>query len=289
MITADPGTARHLQPVHSSRRPSPPMNPGSPQQLLCQILGISPADLLQANRLLRLPPDERIPAVIDQAPLWCFSRMQAAQSSVGPDVARWMMQTIAQARMAMLQAPPPVAQPPYAAVPASIPCQQPWYPQAAYPHATEEPAIVIKKRIPRRRNALAENFLSLLGVVVILGAGLFFGKLFIEQWWKNLPINGKSRAGSGAMKAPVVDSKPAPRIRRGGGRPSDDPATDQAAPPPAPATGDTAKARAFMKDALRAAQMGAFDEADLNAEKAIGAAPGYDEADAMRLVVAYQQ
>jgi hypothetical protein len=44
-----------------------------------------------------------------------------------------------------------------------------------------------------------------------------------------------------------------------------------------------------MKDALRAAQMGAFDEADLSAEKALRAAPGYEAADAMRLVVAYQR
>jgi hypothetical protein len=267
------------------------MTHNTPQQLLCQILGISPADLLQANRLLRLPPDERNPTVIDQAARWCFTRVQAVQSSVAPDVAQWMMQTIAQARMAMLQSPPVAAQPPFPPVPPAIPPQQPWQPQPAYPPAAEEPPFVIKKRITRRRSFFdAENLMSLMGVVVILGAGGFFGKFFIENWWDDLQNIGKRNGGNrGAIKDTFRGSTPPPAVPQGGGNQSDDPTPAPLAPPPARAKGNTVKARAFMKDALRAAQMGAFDEADLNAEKALRAAPGYEEADAMRLVVAYQR
>ena len=291
MITAAPSTTRHLQPTPSSRRPSPHMTQTSPQQLLCQILGISPTDLLQANRLLRLPPDERNPAVIDQAARWCFSRVQAVQSSVGPDVARWMMQTIAQARLAMLQAPPPAAPPSMPPVPAFAPPQQTGQPQPTFPPAAEEPPIVIKKRIPRRRPFFdLENLVSLVGVVVILGAGAFFGKLFIDRWWDDLQ-NIISRAGGsqGTPKDPGLDVTPPPVVDRGSGQAAHDPEPVQPAPPPVPVKGNVALARAFMKDALRAAQMGAFDEADLSAEKALRAAPGYEAADAMRLVVAYQR
>jgi hypothetical protein len=267
------------------------MTHNTPQQLLCQILGVSPADLLQANRLLRLPADERNPVFIDQAARWCFSRVQAVQSSVGPDVAQWMMQTIAQARMAMLQAPPVAAQPPFPPVPPAIPPQQPWQPQPAYPPAAEEPPLVIKKRIQRRRSFFdAENLMSLMGVVVILGAGGFFGKFFIENWWDDLQNIGKRNGGNrGAITDTFRGSTPPPAVTQGGGHPSDDPAPAPLAPPPLRKKGNTAKARGFMEDALRAAQMGAFDEADLNAEKALRAAPGYEEADAMRLVVAYQR
>jgi hypothetical protein len=267
------------------------MTQTSPQQLLCQILGISPADLLQANRLLRLPADERNPAVIDQAARWCFSRVQAVQSSVGPDVARWMMQTIAQARLAMLQAPPPAAPPSMPPVPAFAPPQQTAQPQLSFPPAAEEPPIVIKKRIPRRRSFFElENLVSLVGVVVILGAGLFFGKLFIDRWWDDLQnIDRRTDGGRRATKDPGPGVTPPPVVAQGGGQATHDPEPVQPAPPPAPAKGNVALARAFMKDALRAAQMGAFDEADLSAEKALRAAPGYEAADAMRLVVAYQR
>jgi hypothetical protein len=266
------------------------MTQSSPQQLLCQILGISPADLLQANRLLRLPPDERNPAVIDQAARWCFSRVQAVQSTVGPDVARWMMQTIAQARLAMLQAPPPAPQPAMPPVPAFAPPQQTAQPQPSFPPAAEEPPIVIKKRIPRRRSFFdLENLVSLLGVVVILGAGIFFGKLFLDRWWDDLQNIDKRKGGGGAAKDTSTGVTPPPVVAQGGGRATDDPEPVQPAPPPAPVKGNVAKARAFMKDALRAAQIGAFDEADLSAEKALRAAPGYEPADAMRLVVAYQR
>lgn len=291
MITAAPSTTRHLQPTPSSRRPSPHMTQTSPQQLLCQILGISPTDLLQANRLLRLPPDERNPAVIDQAARWCFSRVQAVQSSVGPDVARWMMQTIAQARMAMLQAPPPAAPPSMPPVPAFAPPQQTAQPQPSFSPAAEQPPIVIKKRIPRRRSFFdLENLVSLVGVVVILGAGIFFGKLFIDRWWDDLQnIDRRTDGSREAAKATNTGVTPPPVVASGGGRATDDPEPVQPAPPPAPVKGNVALARAFMKDALRAAQMGAFDESDLNAEKALRAAPGYEAADAMRLVVAYQR
>lgn len=291
MITAAPSTHRHPHPTPSTQKPSPRMPLNTPQQLLCQILGISPADLLQANRLLRLPPDERNSTVIDQAARWCFSRVQAVQSSVGPDVARWMMQTIAQARLAMLQAPPPAPQPAMPPVPAFAPPQQTAQPQLSFPPAAEEPPIVIKNRIPRRRSFFdLENLVSLLGVVVILGAGLFFGKLFVDRWWDDLQNIGKRNGGNrGAIKDTFIGSTPPPAVPQGGGNPSDDPAPVPLAPPPARNTGNTAAARGFMKDALRAAQTGAFDEADLNAEKALRAAPGYEEADAMRLVVAYQR
>lgn len=267
------------------------MTHNTPQQLLCQILGISPADLLQANRLLRLPPDERNPTVIDQAARWCFTRVQAVQSSVAPDVAQWMMQTIAQARMAMLQAPPVAAQPPFPPVPPAIPPHQPWQSQPAYPPAAEEPTIVIKKKIPRRRSFFdAENLMSLVGVVVILGAGGFFGKFFIENWWDDLQNIGKQNGGnSGAIKDTFREPTPPPVVPQGSGTQSHDPKPAPPTPPPARSKGNTVKALASMKDALRAAQMGAFDEADLNAEKALRAAPGYEEADAMRLVVAYQR
>ena len=291
MITAAPNNNRHLQPTPSSRRPSPHMTQSSPQQLLCQILGISPTDLLQANRLLRLPPDERNPAVIDQAARWCFSRVQAVQSSVGPDVAKWMMQTIAQARLAMLQAPPPALQPSMPPVPAFAPPQQTGQPQPTFPPAAEEPPIVIKKRIPRRRPFFdLENLVSLVGVVVILGAGIFFGKLFIDRWWDDLQTIGRRPGvGPGAPKNSGSIATPRPVVDRGRGRATDDLKPIQPAPPPVPARGNVAEARACMKDALRAAQMGAFDEADLSAEKAFRAAPGYEAADAMRLVVAYQR
>ena len=285
MVTAAPHSTHHLHRNPTSLRTSRRMMQNSPHVLLCQILGISPADLSQANRLLRLPPDERNPAVIDQAARWCFSRVQAAQSSVGPDVAKWMMQTIAQARLAMLQSPPPAPRPAMPPVPAFAPPQQAWQPQPSFPAAAEERPIVIKKKIPRRRGFFdAENLMSLLGVVVILGAGAFFGKFFIENWWDDL--QDKRKRDKASIELSPSDSTPPPVVRQGGGRDAD---AIQPAPPPAPVRGDLAAARAFMKDALRAAQMGAFDEADLCAEKALRAAPGYEEAEAMRLVVAYQR
>ena len=163
MVTATPQSARHPSLNPFCRGRLPPMQSSSPQQSLCQILGISPADLLQANRLLRLPAEERNPAVIDQAARSCFARVQALQSSMGPDVTQWMMQTIARARLVMLQAPPPAAQPPMMPpIPAFTPPQQTWQPQPSFPPAAEEPPIVVKKRIPRRRRFFdVENLVSL--------------------------------------------------------------------------------------------------------------------------------
>ena len=104
-----------------------------------------------------------------------------------------------------------------------------------------------------------ENLVSLLGVILILGTGLFLAKLFVEQWWKDLP---KKRSGP-AVSTPLADDiTPPPVVVRGSGRPHDDPAPAPPAPPPAPVNGDIDEAHACMKDALRAAQMGAFDEAD---------------------------
>lgn len=292
----------------------------TPQQLLCQILGITPADLSQAHRLLRLPPDERNPAIIDQAARWCFSRVQAVQPALGPDVARWMMQTIAEARQVMLQhlipassppipsGPVPVVPPPPVAPPtAPVAVPQPQYPPMQYPpmmagsqtpsrqppappsyapSPTEEPAIVIKKTIPRRRGGFnTDDLVSLLGVVVILVAGFTFGKLFIDQWWTDLQRIGKG-GGGGRNDSPFVVSDP-PIVPDGGGRPDPTPAPNPVPVPPAP--GPVPKAQAFMRDALRAARMGAFDEADLNASKAIRTAPDYEEAEAVRFLVAYQR
>ena len=288
MVTATPQSARHPSLNPFCRGRLPPMQSSSPQQSLCQILGISPADLLQANRLLRLPAEERNPAVIDQAARSCFSRVQALQASMVPDVTQWMMQTIARARLAMLQAPPPAARPPMMPpIPAFTPPQQTWQPQPSFSPAAEEPPIVIKKRIPRRRRFFdVENLVSLLGVILILGTGLFLAKLFVEQWWKDLPKNRRSAAVLHPLKNDVT---PPPVVVRGGGRANDDLEPTPQTPPPTTVNGDIAEAQACMKDALRAAQMGAFDEADLNAEKALRAAPGYEKAEAMRLVIAYQR
>jgi hypothetical protein len=119
------------------------------------------------------------------------------------------------------------------------------------------------------------------GIIVMLTAAGFLGFLFRDQLF-------------GSTKARVVPRPPVPVVVPGGGgavetvpgqAPESPPVSPRPAPPKRP--GRIADAQSHLKNAVINLRKGFFDEADLDANKALAASPGLDEAEAMRLTAAY--
>ena len=115
----------------------------------------------------------------------------------------------------------------------------------------------------------------------MLTAAGFLGFLFRDQLF-------------GPTGPRVVPRPPVPVVVRNGGGavetvPGQAPELPPARPRPAPPgqPGRIADAQSHIKNAFSNLRKGFFDEADLDAQKALAAAPGLDEAEAMRLTVAY--
>ena len=84
-------------------------------------------------------------------------------------------------------------------------------------------------------------------------------------------------------KPPVV-----PLGKGGAAHPKPQPAPQQQVPPPVRLQ-NTAAAEEHITNAIKNARQGSFDEADRDAQKALRAAPGFQEAAAVRFLVAYQR
>jgi hypothetical protein len=123
------------------------------------------------------------------------------------------------------------------------------------------------------------------GIIAMLMAAGFLGFLFRDQLF-------------GPTKSLVPPRPPSPVVvplvvPKGGGVgetvPSQAPELPPARPRPAPPgqPGRIADAQSHLKNAVINLGKGFFDEADLDAQKALAAAPGLDEAEATRMTVAY--
>ena len=259
--------------------------------LFQQLCGIDPADVSVPHRLLRLNPHERNAQVINQMATQVLTQVHSAAGRIPPPQLQWMAQQVMNARNAMLvqcgpqfQSPPiiPPAPPP---VPQGHQYQsQPHSP--AYQAPKAEPPIVVRPTVHRSGNASgAETALGVVGIIVMLMAAGFLGFLFRDQLF-------------GSTKARVVPRPPVPVVvpvvvPDGGGAVETVPAQDpesplvrtRPAPPKRP--GRVADAQSHLKNAVINLRKGFFDEADLDANKALAASPGLDEAEAMRLTAAY--
>jgi len=153
--------------------------------------------------------------------------------------------------------------------------------------AAPETGVRIRRYAPRKKGGFDwDNLASLVGVLVILGVGGLLVGMFVNQ--STLDLGGK-RSSLGPRPVP----QPAPvNVQQGGGS-----ASPPREPAPEPKHGDepvaslvAAEARGadeHLSNALKSARIGAFDEADLSATKALKLNPNDARADGMRLVIAY--
>lgn len=276
----------------SSRSPapiqvSPNMDNKSAYELLCHLLQLNPGHPLTANSILRLPPHERNPDVIDQAARWCFSRVQGVLQARDPITYNWMFQRIAAARMEMLNNAAQFRQQPLAAIsPAFVPV--PPVVPAVVPPLSKDLPVMIRTTVRRSRTGFElDNIVGLISIVVMLGiAGLLIG-WFVKQSTADLMKPGTAPKPRPAVVPP---GKPAvvPLGNGGAAHPAPQPAHKPQVPPPVRRQ-NTAAAEEHIKNAIKNAQQGFFDEADRDAQKALRAAPGFQEAAAVRLLVAYQR
>lgn len=260
--------------------------------LFQQLCGIDTADVSVPHRLLRLNPNERNAQVINQVATQLLTQVHSAAGRIPPPQLQWMAQQVMNARNAMLvqcgpQGRSPAAFPP---VPPPVPqghqyqsqYQSPLHHSSMYQAPAAEPPIVIRPTVRRSGNASgAETALGVLGIIVMLTAAGFLGFLFRDQLF-------------GSTKARVVPRPPVPLVvPKGGGAvetvPAQAPESPSAVPRPAQPErpGRIADAQSHLKNAVMNLRKGFFDEADLDANKALAASPGLDEAEAMRLTVAY--
>ena len=260
------------------------MDNHSAVDMLCRILGLAPADLAIPHRLLRVHPFVRDPATIDQAANDCFQRVRAAQPHLPQDSFLWMMQTIGAARSSLMAtATVPHHDPLATAAPSFPPPMIPQFPTGG--------------AVRRRSGTDLENLLS--GIAVILGlvVALLLGKLFLDGWKVDVIQPGRGgRLVQSKFRAALPPNDPPPMVARGEGAPKRaDQTPHEAATQPTPyggprrGRGDVEAADRLCDEALEQARTGSFVEADLRAAKALKAAPGYERAEAMRLLVAYQR
>ena len=111
-LSFNPRSFRSPTPIQVS----PTMDNKSAHKLLCHLLQLNPGHPLTANSILRLPPYERNPDVIDQAARWCFSQVQDIPQPRDPITYNWMFQRIAAASMEMLNNAAQYRQQPLAAI-----------------------------------------------------------------------------------------------------------------------------------------------------------------------------
>ena len=267
----------------SSRSPtpiqvSPTMDNKSAHKLLCHLLQLNPGHPLTANSILRLPPHERNPDVIDQAARWCFSQVQGIPQPRDPITYNWMFQRIAGASMEMLNNATQYRQQPLAAISPPLVPVPPVVP-TVIPPLREDLPIIIRTTVRRSRTGFKlDNIVGLISIVVMLGiAGLWFELM-------------KPRTAPRPRPAVVPPAK-RPVVPLGNGwaaHPKPQPAPQPQVPPPVRLQ-NTAAAEEHITNAIKNARQGSFDEADRDAQKALRAAPGFQEAAAVRFLVAYQR
>ena len=267
----------------SSRSPtpiqvSPTMDNKSAHKLLCHLLQLNPGHPLTANSILRLPPHERNPDVIDQAARWCFSQVQGIPQPRDPITYNWMFQRIAGASMEMLNNATQYRQQPLAAISPPLVPVPPVVP-TVIPPLREDLPVMIRTTVRRSRTGFKlDNIVGLISIVVMLGiAGLWFELM-------------KPRTAPRPRPAVVPPAK-RPVVPLGNGwaaHPKPQPAPQPQVPPPVRLQNNAA-AKEHIKNAIKNARQGSFDEADRDAQKALRAAPGFQEAAAVRFLVAYQR
>ena len=267
----------------SSRSPtpiqvSPTMDNKSAHKLLCHLLQLNPVHPLTANSILRLPPYERNPDVIDQAARWCFSQVQGIPQPRDPITYNWMFQRIAGASMEMLNNATQYRQQPLAAISPPLVPVPPVVP-TVIPPLREDLPVMIRTTVRRSRTGFKlDNIVGLISIVVMLGiAGLWFELM-------------KPRTAPRPRPAVVPPAK-RPVVPLGNGwaaHPKPQPAPQPQVPPPVRLQ-NTAAAEEHITNAIKNARQGSFDEADRDAQKALRAAPGFQEAAAVRFLVAYQR
>ena len=267
----------------SSRSPtpiqvSPTMDNKSAHKLLCHLLQLNPGHPLTANSILRLPPHERNPDVIDQAARWCFSQVQGIPQPRDPITYNWMFQRIAAASMEMLNNAAQYRHQPLAAISPPLVPVPPVVP-TVIPPLREDLPVMIRTTVRRSRTGFKlDNIVGLISIVVMLGiAGLWFELM-------------KPRTAPRPRPAVVPPAK-RPVVPLGNGwaaHPKPQPAPQPQVPPPVRLQ-NTAAAEEHITNAIKNARQGSFDEADRDAQKALRAAPGFQEAAAVRFLVAYQR
>ena len=251
--------------------------------LFQQFCGIDTADVSVPHRLLRLNQNERNAHVINQMAAQVLSQVHSAHGTIPPPQLQWMTQQVINARNAMLVQcgsqfqPPPIIPPGPPPVPQGHPYQAP-----AYQAPAAEPPIIVRTKVHRSGSASgAETALGVLGIITMLMAAGFLGFLFRDQLF-------------GSSKSRVPPRPPLPVVvPQGGGAVENAPAKAPASPPARPSSaqpkrpGRIADVQSHIRNAFNNLRKGFFDEADLDAQKALAASPGLDEAEAMRLTAAY--
>jgi len=251
--------------------------------LFQQCCGIDTADVAVPHKLLRLNVSERNAHVINQVATQLLTQVQSAAGTIPPPQLQWMTQQVINARNAMLvqcgsQVQSPPTMPP---VPPPVP-QGHQYQSPAYQSPVANPPIAVRTTVRRSASASrAETALGVFGIIAMLTAAGFLGFLFRDQLL-------------GSPKSRVPPRPPSPVVvPQGGGAgetvPGQAPEAPPARPRPAPPArpGRIADAQSHIKNAFSNLRKGFFDEADLDAQKALAASPGLDEAEAMRLTAAY--
>ena len=277
----NPRSSRSYTPIQDS----PTMDNKSAHELLCHLLQLNPDHPLTANRILRLPPHERNPDVIDQAARWCFSQVQGIPQPRDPITYNWMFQRIAAASMEMLNNAAQYRQQPLAAISPPLVPVPPVVP-TVIPPLREDLPVMIRTTVRRSRTGFKlDNIVGLISIVVMLGiAGLSIG------WFVKQSTAGLMKPGTAPRLAVVPPAKPpvVPLGIGGAAHPKPQPAPQQQVPPPVRLQ-NTAAAEEHITNAIKNARQGSFDEADRDAQKALRAAPGFQEAAAVRFLVAYQR
>ena len=273
-LSFNPRSFRSPTPIQVS----PTMDNKSAHKLLCHLLQLNPGHPLTANSILRLPPHERNPDVIDQAARWCFSQVQGIPQPRDPITYNWMFQRIAGASMEMLNNATQYRQQPLAAISPPLVPVPPVVP-TVIPPLREDLPVMIRTTVRRSRTGFKlDNIVGLISIVVMLGiAGLWFDLM-------------KPRTAPRPRPAVVPPAK-RPVVPLGNGwaaHPKPQPAPQPQVPPPVRLQ-NTAAAEEHITNAIKNARQGSFDEADRDAQKALRAAPGFQEAAAVRFLVAYQR
>jgi hypothetical protein len=261
------------------------------RELFLRLCGIDVADVAVPHRLLRLRAEERDAQVVDQAASQLLARLRAATHQIPAPQLEWMTQQVTNARNFMVaqcaQAQPPQPSASYRQPP-PVPPPGGAYPWQSHQPPPAEPPVVIRTGVPRRRSGFdAENVMGIVGILVMLAAAGIGAKLFHDQWWQDIMPRPAPKTQPSIRPEPIPPT-PAPVVNNGKGRVS--PPSPEPEPPPRPLMkpkGDLAAARVQVKAALANVRKGFFDEADLDAQKALMAAPECDEAQAMRLAIAY--
>lgn len=261
------------------------------RELFLRLCGIDVADVAVPHRLLRLRAEERDAQVVDQAAFQLLARLRAAANQIPAGHLEWMTQQVTNARYFMVaqcaQAQPPQPSAPYRQPP-PVPDPGAAYPWQSHQPPPAEPPVVVHTAVPRRRSGFdAENVMGIVAILVMLAAAGIGAKLFHDQWWKEV-IRRPAPEPQPSIRPEPIPPTPRPLVNDGGGKPSrPKPAPE---PPPRPLMnpkGDFAAARVHVKAALANVRKGFFDEADLDAQKALKAAPECDEAQAIRIAIAY--